>query len=502
MSETTIKASGGAFQEADPSQDGLAGVEALPVADAAVIGHGTVPRTVGRRAEALRHITVISDVSALCLALLLASAVSIAIGRELPSPRDLLLFVALLPVWLLLASFYGLYRAPNRTSDWSFADDLSAAFVVCSIWGWFWLLARSAVDVGSVLPSLTVWAASILLIPILRTGVRHHLRTAPWFRQSVLLVGTPVALTRVEKRIERQPEWCFDVAETIQIGGRFDPEGRADTIAERARALGVGRVIIADAPIDMVERTGLIRDLLEVGVHVDVVSSEADVFRPTAFIDHLEGLPTMAFAPVGLSPAADRIKRLIDVLGAGLLLIALSPLFAYIAIRIKLDSPGPVLFRQDRRGYSGTRFKLFKFRTMSVDAEDRLDEVSALKLHPDSAAFKAVEDPRVTGYGSSLRRRSLDELPQLWNVVIGDMSLVGPRPLPLDEATLVPPRYRARENVRPGLTGPWQVLGRSDIPFEDMVKLDYMYVSTWSLRGDIKLLLRTIGVVLGARGAY
>jgi exopolysaccharide biosynthesis polyprenyl glycosylphosphotransferase len=500
MSETTIKASGGAFQEAEQSHGGL--VEPLPAAEGAVVTQTVIPRSVGERADALRHITVLSDVTALCLALVVASAASAAIGRSLPDPGDLLLFVALIPVWMLLAGFYGLYRVPNRTSDWSFADDLSAAFVVCSIWGWFWLVGRTIVDVGSVLPALTVWAASILLIPVLRSGVRRHLRTAPWYRQSVLLVGTPVGVSRVGKRIERQPDWCFDVVETIQIGGRFDPGGRADSIAEKARALGVGRVIVADAPIDMVERTGLIRDLLEVGVHVDLVSSEADVFRPTAFIDHLEGLPTLAFAPVRLSPASHRIKRAIDVVGASVLLTVLSPLIAYVSIRIKLDSPGPVLFRQDRRGFAGTRFKLFKFRTMTVDAEDRLDEVSDLKLHPDSATFKAIEDPRVTSYGLKLRRRSLDELPQLWNVLIGDMSLVGPRPLPLNEATYVPPRYRARENVRPGLTGPWQVLGRSDIPFEDMVKLDYMYVSTWSLRGDIKLLLRTIGVVLGARGAY
>ncbi|HET6831244.1 MAG TPA: exopolysaccharide biosynthesis polyprenyl glycosylphosphotransferase [Solirubrobacterales bacterium] len=500
MSESTIKASGGAFQEAEQSHGGL--VEAIPAAEGAVVTETVVPRAVGRRAESLRHITIFSDITALCLALIVACGLSVAIGRSLPEAGDLLLFIALIPVWMLVAGFYGLYRVPERTSDWSFADDLSAAFVACSIWGWFWLVARSAIDVATVLPSVTVWAASILLIPILRSGVRRHLRTADWYRQTVLLVGTPVGVNRVQKRIERQPDWCFDVIETIQVGGRFDPEARADTIAERARGLGVGRVIVADAPVDMVERTGLIRDLLEVGVHVDLVSSEADVFRPTAFIDHLEGLPTLAFAPVRLSPAANRIKRAIDVVLAAILLVLLAPLLAYIALRIKLDSPGPVLFRQDRRGLGGTHFKLFKFRTMTVDAEERLDEVSELKLHPDSATFKAIEDPRVTRYGASLRRRSFDELPQLWNVLTGDMSLVGPRPLPLDEATHVPPRYRARENVRPGLTGPWQVLGRSDIPFEDMVKLDYMYVSTWSPRGDLKLLLRTIGVVFAARGAY
>jgi exopolysaccharide biosynthesis polyprenyl glycosylphosphotransferase len=306
----------------------------------------------------------------------------------------------------------------------------------------------------------------------------------------------------VLRRIRRQPGWCFDVVETVRMDARFGVATKTADVASLARSLGVGRVIVAGGPAEISDRTRLIRDLLELGVNVDLVSSEADVFRPTAFVNHLEGLPTLAFSPVRLSPSAKLVKRAIDVSCAGVMLVVLSPLLAYIAARIKLDSQGPVLFKQDRTGLAGSKFKLIKFRTMSVDAEERLSEVSALKLHPQSAAFKAVEDPRVTKYGALLRRRSLDELPQLWNVLVGDMSLVGPRPLPLDEAASVPPRYRARQSVRPGLTGPWQVLGRSDIPFEDMVKLDYMYVSTWSSRGDLKLLLRTVAVVFQARGAY
>ena len=201
------------------------------------------------------------------------------------------------------------------------------------------------------------------------------------------------------------------------MDGRFDVATKTGHVASLARSLGVGRVIVAGGPADIAERTRLIRDLLELGVYVDLVSSEADVFRPTAFVNHLEGLPTLAFSPVRLSPSAKLIKRAIDVSCASVMLVVLSPLLAYIAARIRLDSRGPVLFKQDRAGLGGSRFKLLKFRTMSVDAEQRLPEVSSLKLHPDSAAFKAIEDPRVTKYGLLLRRRSLDELPQLWNVL-------------------------------------------------------------------------------------
>ena len=217
MSETTIKASGGAFQEAEQSHGGL--VEPLPAAEGAVVTQTVVPRSAGQRAEALRHITVLSDVTALCFALVIASAASVAIGRSLPAASDLLLFVALIPVWMLLAGFYGLYRVPNRTSDWSFADDLSAAFVVCSIWGWFWLVGRTIIDVGSVLPALTVWAASILLIPVLRSGVRRHLRSAPWYRQSVLLVDQPAAdevLARLRGDVVPEPAPTTAVASSAR----------------------------------------------------------------------------------------------------------------------------------------------------------------------------------------------------------------------------------------------------------------------------------------------
>ena len=498
MSETSVQADGNEFQGGEPHELAVPSVRTPN----RIHDYAFDPRVVGYRATRVRRLTMAGDIAAVVLALALTSGLSVLLGRSPVDGVQLVIFVALLPFWVLIGNAFGLYRLLERTTDWSFADDVSSAFVVCSIWGWFWLLGVSAVAEGSVLYSLILWALSIALIPTVRSGVRYHLQAARWYRQSVLLVGTPSAVQRVRRRIERQPHWCFDIVEENLIGGRFDPGGRSDAIAALARELGVDRVIVAEGPADITERTRMLRDLLELGLYVDLVSSEADVFRSTAFINHLEGLPTLSYSPVRLSQSAKLIKRSIDVSCASMILVALSPLLAYIALRIKLDSSGPILFRQDRRGLAGENFSLLKFRTMTTDAEARLLEVASLRLHPDSAAFKAAKDPRVTKYGDTLRRRSLDELPQLWNVIIGDMSLVGPRPLPLQEAALVPPRYRAREMVRPGLTGPWQVLGRSDIPFEDMIKLDYMYVSTWSPRGDIKLLLRTVAVVFQARGAY
>jgi lipopolysaccharide/colanic/teichoic acid biosynthesis glycosyltransferase len=177
-----------------------------------------------------------------------------------------------------------------------------------------------------------------------------------------------------------------------------------------------------------------------------------------------------------------------------------------VAIWIKLDSKGPVFFRQLRMGCGDQTFEIFKFRTMTVDAEERKHEYAVLNKHNgdegDARMFKIPNDPRVTRLGAWLRRLSIDELPQLINVVRGEMSLVGPRPLILEEDQHVVDWRRNRLTLKPGITGLWQVLGRDDIPFEEMVRLDYVYVTTWSLLNDLKLILRTLPAMCRARVSY
>jgi lipopolysaccharide/colanic/teichoic acid biosynthesis glycosyltransferase len=193
------------------------------------------------------------------------------------------------------------------------------------------------------------------------------------------------------------------------------------------------------------------------------------------------------------------LKRTLDVVISAFALVLLSPLMAAIAVLIKLDSPGPVLFRQLRMGQRERKFTIYKFRTMVRDAEERKASVAHLNKHArnggDPRMFKIPGDPRTTRVGSFLRRYSLDELPQLINVLRGDMSLVGPRPLILGEYYYVDDWGRRRLDLKPGITGLWQVLGRDSIPFDEMIKLDYRYVTTWSLWGDLWLLLRTIPIL-------
>ena len=206
------------------------------------------------------------------------------------------------------------------------------------------------------------------------------------------------------------------------------------------------------------------------------------------------------------SVAQFSLKRVIDFLGAGLGILFFSPLMLGIALLIRLDSPGPVFFRQARLGRCGKTFKVYKFRTMGANAEKRLQELEQLNESEGGVLFKIKSDPRVTRIGKVLRSTSLDELPQLFNVLQGQMSLVGPRPLQLRDCELAikgnPNAFATRLTVIPGVTGLWQVSGRSEVAFEDMLRLDIQYIKHWSLWLDLRIIWQTIQVVLTRKGAY
>jgi lipopolysaccharide/colanic/teichoic acid biosynthesis glycosyltransferase len=223
---------------------------------------------------------------------------------------------------------------------------------------------------------------------------------------------------------------------------------------------------------------------------LEVVGSSVD-------FDDLYGVTLLGVRHTYLSRSSKLLKRTFDLLGAMLLLIAVAPLMALIALVIRRGSPGPVLFRQLRVGRGGEQFEILKFRTMVDGAEELKDGLRA--LNHNGVLFKIHDDPRITRAGRALRRTSLDELPQIFNVLRGQMSLVGPRPLVADEdGRIGVPRGRLR--LTPGMTGPWQISGGARAPLEEMVKLDHLYVSNWTLWGDVKILLRTAPYVLERRG--
>jgi exopolysaccharide biosynthesis polyprenyl glycosylphosphotransferase len=215
----------------------------------------------------------------------------------------------------------------------------------------------------------------------------------------------------------------------------------------------------------------------------------------------VDGLPMLHVDHARLRGSARAAKALVDRCGAALLLLVLAPLLAAVAVAIKRDSPGPVLYRQSRVGRDGAVFSIWKFRSMYVDADARLAELARLD-EGAGVLFKIRDDPRVTRVGRYLRRFSLDELPQLVNVLVGQMSLVGPRPPLPAEVARYPADMLRRLVVKPGLTGLWQVSGRSDLPWEEAIRLDLRYVETWSLSLDLVILLRTVTAVVRTSGAY
>jgi len=231
---------------------------------------------------------------------------------------------------------------------------------------------------------------------------------------------------------------------------------------------------------------------------VSVLPRLFEVVGSSVDFDDVEGTVLLGVHQYGLSRSSEALKRAVDVIGASVLIVALLPLLAMIALAIKLTSPGPALFRQRRIGMRDGQFEIVKFRTMVVDAEQR--KAALRDFNEADGLFKIAEDPRITRVGRLLRKTSLDELPQLLNVLKGEMSLVGPRPLVADEDRRVEGRHRRRLQVRPGMTGVWQVFGSSRIPLSEMVKMDYLYGANWSLWLDVKILLRTVPFVLSRRG--
>ena len=279
----------------------------------------------------------------------------------------------------------------------------------------------------------------------------------------------------------------------------FREEGESARTADRTQLidkLAIERVIIAFSNDSHEETMELIRLLEERNVRIDLVPRLFDILPPRLTNQTVEGIPLLTLPRLQLTWTSRLVKRTFDLVLSTFGLLVLSPLIAAVAVAIKLDSPGPVFFRQRRMGAGDRPFDMFKFRSMVSDADLRKREVAHLNKHArsggDTRMFKIQSDPRTTRVGRFLRRYSLDELPQLINVVIGNMSLIGPRPLILEEDGHIEAWGRKRLLLKPGITGLWQVLGRSAIPFEEMVKLDYLYVTTWSMANDCRLLLQTI----------
>jgi exopolysaccharide biosynthesis polyprenyl glycosylphosphotransferase len=354
-----------------------------------------------------------------------------------------------------------------------------------------------------------LWLFAVFAVTLTRGAVRRGVLPRITGRQRTVIVGAGVVGQKVARSLLRERGRGIDVVGFVdsspqQLSGDLQHIpilGPAEHLTEIVRSTGIHRIIISfsrSAPEQLVE---IIRwsDLHR--IHVTIVPRFFEVLTSRVDVDDVAGMTVLDVRPAQLSPAALAVKRATDVGLIFLSLPLLVPVFAAIAVAIKWDSRGPVFFRQPRSGRHGRVFRIFKFRTMVVDAEDLREKLLG---HNEMSGplFKIKDDPRVTRVGRFLRRTSLDELPQLINVVRGDMSLVGPRPFVIYEDREITGWARRRLDLTPGITGLWQVMGRNDMPFDEMVKLDHMYVTRWSLGLDFKILLKTIPSVLRRHGAY
>jgi exopolysaccharide biosynthesis polyprenyl glycosylphosphotransferase len=448
------------------------------------------------RGRRLRRLLLGADVGALCVAFAVTQA---AVGNF--ASAELLLLVLSIPLWVLLAYAHRLYHLDSYRADYRAADEIGPVLQMATVWSWMTLLAvhlvrPTGVNVGTL---AVFWGSTVLLLTAFRCIARAQARTQPWYVQKAAVIGPQDQADAIVRRIERHPEWKIRATAHVDV-----PLDAVDLIA-LVRALGVDRVMLAPAVSESPRRADLICELGELGVHVDLIASWSETVGARLQLHELEGMPLLTVPRPTMGSSALRLKRALDLVAGATAVVLLSPVLAGCAIAIKLDTPGPVLFRQRRVGRNDKPFEVLKFRSMCDGADEQKQAVANLNVHgagTEAGMFKIPADPRITRVGAFLRRYSLDELPQLFNILRGEMSFVGPRPLIETEDRQVQGRFRRRLGLTPGLTGLWQVHGRSDIPFQEMVTLDYLYVTNWSLWGDVKLLMRTASAVLRGRGAY
>ena len=487
----------------------LDGLKAEAAEHAAARGHY-------RRGWLVRRVLLVSDIVALLGAFLVVelffqgSTVVDRIGIRWEAP----IFVATLPLWVVAAKVYGLYDRDEQNAEHSTADEFPSIFhlVTVAVWVFFALSWITGLTDPSQAKLATFWGVAILGITACRVAGRSIARSRPSYVQNALIIGAGEVGQSIARKLLNHSEYAINVVgfvDSTPAGPRKDLGdihllGSLDSVREVVSAHDVERVIVAFSKESDEELLEVARSLKDLDVQVDIVPRLFEIIGPRMRINSIEGVSMVSMPPLRLSHSSRLLKRSFDLVVATASMVVLSPFLLVIALMIKLDSSGPLLFTQVRMGARDRKFRIYKFRTMVHGADSQKSALLDLNKHAsgDARMFKVPGDPRVTRVGRLLRRYSLDELPQLFNVFKGEMSLVGPRPLVLDEDEFVKEWARQRLALRPGMTGYWQILGRTDIPFSEMVKLDYLYVTNWTLGGDLKVVARTIPAILRSQDAY
>jgi exopolysaccharide biosynthesis polyprenyl glycosylphosphotransferase len=449
----------------------------------------------------LRRVTVllVADVWALALAWKVAAHLN---RRYSPLPPQLDwgnwaglpgLFWLFAIVSLGVLAQGGLYGSPRQQRDYVRSGQLVSLVYLLGLVLQYFYDPRLAPPRSLV---LVAWLGSVLLIVALRLVVTAVLAQREQHRRQVrvFLIAPAPRLAKLAQRLGRQPHYRV-------VGAAFSSMAKSSALLK-----AIDRVQAQEVLVESLPETELASDLYwqlrRSGIVLRLIPSSVEMLHRRGQPEIFAGVPTLRMEPPLLGGVDYLIKCYGDRLLALGLLILLLPLLGLVALLIVWTSPGPVFFRQERVGLYGKPFRIWKFRTMGVDAAQRQAELEVENI-TDGVMFKLKADPRVTGVGGFLRRSSIDELPQLINVMLGQMSLVGPRPLPVRDVARFDPWHHVRHRVLPGITGLWQVSGRSTIDeFNDAARLDLYYIDYWSLNLDLEILLETVRIVLFGWGAY
>lgn len=471
-----------------------------------------------RRVRLVPRSLMIADLLGLSLAYLVSTLLW-GEGGAFGSTREMLVFCATLPCWLVVARLQGLYRADQEQADHSTADDVVKVFYMVTIGVWLLLVASRLGNhhAPGIYALITFWGLAICILPLARTVTRRLCRQSRAYVQNTLILGAGNVGQLIARKLVKHPEYGLNVVGFIDrepkarrgdLPDHLGILGGPERLPDVVKSLDVERVIVAFSNEPADELLVLLRQLRAFPVQIDLVPRLFELVGPRMTVHSVEGLPLLGLPPNPASPVARALKRTIDLVVSGVALIVLAPLFAYIALRIRLDSDGPVFFRQTRLGTNMKEFTALKFRTMKVGTDQSVHRAAVRTASlegadPDEATgiYKLGRSDAVTGFGRGLRRTSLDELPQLINVLRGDMSLVGPRPCIPYETENFEPHHLERFAMPQGITGLWQVTARANCSYLEALDMDVAYVRGWSLGLDLRLLLRTPLQVLRQRAS-
>jgi exopolysaccharide biosynthesis polyprenyl glycosylphosphotransferase len=366
---------------------------------------------------------------------------------------------------------------------------IAAFFYHPGVW-----VSRSVFVLAWVL-SLSFVGAVRLMLDRAIVQIRKH---NPIFQEPVFLLGSPAEVEKVEKLLDRSRQFRIDGI--IDLAD-WDMDNQLDQIIARIRSHNVSEVFICSQQL-VNDRILLFWNLKSAGIHLRVIPTGLELPQHSSETKMIEEIPTMRFKSLSIFGMSFWLKRTIDLIAAALILVLTSPILLLIAILIKSSSPGPIFYRQYRVGLKGRHFQVWKFRTMVENAGELQQALESKNEIKGGILFKIKDDPRITKVGKFLRRYSLDELPQLFNVLQGEMSLVGPRPLPLRDVAKFSKDQFLRHEVLPGITGLWQVKGRSNVDSDEVFYWDTIYILQWSLALDLSILMQTVRAVLMRDGAY